>query len=138
MARVSLHLCLNQGKLLSRAERWLAGLCVCVCVCVKGWALGGMLLGLVAHEPTETVRSSFSAHMAEFCLYGEEILMIRMLQHYPITFLISLLIGKEIDKQRSNEHSGFTNEYKNQTIHSLNLTITFNSCKIRTFFTCNT
>jgi hypothetical protein len=97
MARLSSQLCLNQGKLLVRAQRWLAGLCVCVCVC-EGWVLGGVLLRSVAHEPTGNVRSSFSADMAEFCLYGEEILMIRMFQHYPITFFISLLIGKEIDK----------------------------------------
>jgi hypothetical protein len=68
-----------------------------VCVC-EGWPLGGVLLGSVAHEPTGNVRSSFSAHMAEFRLHEETILMIRVFQHYPITFLISLLIGKEIDK----------------------------------------
>jgi hypothetical protein len=60
--------------------------------------LGGVMLGSVAHEPTGNVRSSFSAHMAEFCLQGEALLMIRMFQHNPITFFISLLIGKEIDK----------------------------------------
>jgi hypothetical protein len=86
MARLSSQLCLNQSTAM-------AGRSVC-----EGCVLGGVLLGSVAHEPTGNIRSPFSAHTAEFYLHGEVILMICMFHYFPITFFISHLIGKEIDK----------------------------------------